>query len=75
MVQNKFTDEYIFHENDPGDIFYIVKEGNVDIIKGENLLRTITKNDFFGERAVLLKENRSASVYANGSVHVWELSK
>ena len=39
VVHNKFTDEYIFRENDPGDTFYIVKEGNVDIIKGESRIR------------------------------------
>lgn len=74
VVLRKFTDEFIFRENDFGDTFYIVKEGQVDVLKGETFIRQISKNDFFGERAVLLKDARSATVYAKGPVLVWELN-
>ena len=56
----------IFEEGDEGDAFYIVKEGQVEIFKAGVSIRVITKNDFFGERSIILKENRTATVVAKG---------
>ncbi|CAG9314860.1 PKG_12 [Blepharisma stoltei] len=67
--------EVIFYENAPGDAFYIVKEGKVDIIKNNAVIRTIGQHDYFGERSIILKEKRTATVKANGIVQVWVLSK
>ncbi|CAG9323651.1 PKG_3 [Blepharisma stoltei] len=67
--------EVIFYENAPGDAFYIVKEGKVDIVKNNAVIRTIGQHDYFGERSIILKEKRTATVRANGPVHVWVLSK
>ena len=35
------------------DTFFIIKKGNVDIIKDNNKIRSITKHDYFGERSLL----------------------
>lgn len=67
--------EIIFSEGDQGDAFYIVKEGQVEIMKGENSIRVITKHDFFGERSIILQENRTATVIARGTAKCWYLSK
>jgi cGMP-dependent protein kinase len=38
-------------------------------------LRTISMNDYFGERALLFDEVRSATVIADGPVECWVLGK
>lgn len=56
----------IFNEGDPGDAFYIIESGKVDIIKNINgvpkTIASIGKGDFFGEMALIEGEPRSASV-------------
>ena len=54
----------IFNEAHPGDSLYLIKEGIVEIHKNNQVVRTITKNDYFGERSLLLEEIRSATVKA-----------
>ena len=72
----KFVDKaMIFSQNEPSDSFYIVKEGQVKIIKDENLIRYISKNDYFGERSILLDQQRTASAIAIGNCECWFLTK
>ena len=67
--------DFIFKQGDQGDSFFIVKEGRVDIIKDGVFLRTIGKNDFFGERAILYNESRSAHAVAKAKTLLWVLNK
>lgn len=65
----------IFEQGSLGEAFYIIKQGIVDIYKDDNLIRSINKLDYFGERALLFDEPRSATVKANGKVECWVLKK
>jgi cGMP-dependent protein kinase 1 len=65
----------LFQEGDEGDGFYIVKEGQVEILRGGVSIRVITKHDFFGERSIILNENRTATVIARGDAVCWCLSR
>ena len=65
----------IFSEGDEGNSFYIIKEGQVEILKGGISIRFITKHDFFGERSIILNESRTATVIARGNAICWHLSK
>ena len=65
--------QHIFRQGDEGDTFYIVKTGQVLVAKDGVTLRTITKNGFFGERSILLKERRTAGIVAEGEVACWVL--
>ena len=65
----------IFQQGDPGDSFFIVKEGQVDIIKDKIPLRTISKDDFFGERSIIFNESRTATVIAKEDCSCWVLTK
>lgn len=65
----------IFNEKEPGDSFYIVKEGKVDISKKGTWIRSIGKNDYFGERAILLNEARTATVTASEGTVCWILNR
>jgi len=69
--------EKIITEGERSSDFYIVKEGTVDIVKGENehIIRTLSKLMCFGERAVLLDEKRSASAVATSpNTQCWVMS-
>ena len=56
--------DYVFHENESGDIFYIVKEGEVQIRKGDILLESIEVGEYFGEIAIFDRQPRTADALA-----------
>ncbi|CAG9321711.1 unnamed protein product [Blepharisma stoltei] len=74
-VKEYHDQDAIFRQDDVGDSFYIVKEGQVDIFKDGTLIRTIIKHDFFGERSIIHNENRTATVIAKGSASCWVLDR
>ena len=74
-IQEYSDKEVIVQQNNPGDSFFIVKKGKVEVVKDGVKLRSVTKHDYFGERSVLFNDFRSASVIANGDVTCWVLSK
>jgi cGMP-dependent protein kinase len=65
----------IVHENSAPDSFFIVKSGICEVVKYGAVIRTIGKLAYFGERSMLLRENRSASVVAQTQVECWVLSQ
>ena len=67
--------QYIFFQNEPGLNFFIIKEGEVEIIKEGIVVRTLGEFDYFGERSIILKENRTASARAKDKLVVWVLQK
>lgn len=58
----------VVQQGDPGDLFYIIKEGEAvvhqDTARGTRLVNRLFKSDFFGEQALLRREPRMASVEA-----------
>ena len=66
---------YIFTEGSPGDAFFIVKSGNVEALKNGQLMRNISKFDYFGERSMIFNKVRSATVRALDNVECWTLTK
>ncbi len=72
--------EIIFKENSKADAFYIIKEGEVEIIKEgnagvEEVLAVKKNQDVFGEMAVIDDLPRSASIKAKTDVVLLRLSK
>jgi len=67
--------EVICLQNDPGDYFFILKSGRAVAIRDKVLIRTITKSDYFGEKAILMDKSRTASIYAEGICVVWALNR
>ena len=53
----------LFRENDPGDSFYIILAGSVEVFseKANKYLTTLHAGDFFGELSLLMGIPRSAS--------------
>lgn len=60
--------EFIFRENDPGDVMFIIEKGQVEIVKtigGEDRRLTLFEpGDFFGEMSILEDLPRGASARA-----------
>lgn len=77
MVQVKSYEDgnVIVEQNNPGDYFFIIKSGKVDVIKDEHVIRSVTKHDYFGERSLLFNNFRTASVVARKKVECWVIYK
>jgi MFS family permease len=59
--------EEVIHQGEEGDVFYVVVDGDFDIIMNGVLLRTAPAGDFFGEVALLSDMRRTATVRARGA--------
>merc|ERR1712134_222010 len=69
----------IIRQGTRGDLFFIIKSGDVritiDETGGEKEVATKHKGDYFGEIALIREDVRSANVYANGSVVCYTLDR
>jgi small-conductance mechanosensitive channel/CRP-like cAMP-binding protein len=71
--------ERIIEEGEPGDSFFVVDHGEVEVAKRlsgkTRTLARLVEGQFFGEMALLTGEVRSASVVAATDVDVFRLDK
>ena len=56
--------EKVVSEGDPGDLFYLIKDGTVSCSQREKEIRRMFKGDFFGEQALLYNSVRTATITA-----------
>lgn len=76
----RVPDQHVFCEEGAcGDIFYVLMDGQVHILKntasGFRLIDTKFALNFFGEMALLLDQPRAATVRAEGEVTVIEIDR
>jgi len=69
FVEMEFSEgEVILQQGEPGKTFYILYDGEVSVCKdGKHLRDMHTRGQFFGERALLADEPRTATVTAKSS--------
>ena len=70
----------VVKEGEVGDRLYIVKEGEAEVVArgedgGETELAALSKNDYFGEIALLRDVARTATVRAKGPVELYSLGR
>jgi putative ABC transport system ATP-binding protein len=69
----------IIRQGDPGDKFYIVRRGEVDVLvaddSGTRQVATLHSGNVFGEVALLTGEPRTATVVAKDDVELYALGK
>ena len=68
--------DYIIMEGDPGTTFFVIEDGEVEVLRGGNggespdVLAILGPGDFFGEMALIDNRPRNASVRARTTVDV-----
>ena len=69
-TRNFATGDTIFREGEPGDEFFVVVRGKVEIRSGDRRLETLGPKGIFGEMALIDDSPRSATVVALTDVTV-----
>ncbi len=71
--------EYIVRQGEVGDCMFLVLSGELEVIRRsggrEFVIAMLNEGDFFGEMALVERENRSASVRAVGRAVLLKLDK
>ena len=71
--------EVIFRQGETGNCMYVVQDGTVQAVAEsgdeEVVLRTLRKNDFFGEMALFEKDVRTATIRAVGAARVLTIDR
>jgi cGMP-dependent protein kinase 1 len=76
ITEKSFNDkEVIINEGEIGDKLFIIKNGSVNILKNNEIIRTLHANNYFGERALMYNEKRSATVASIGNTICWIINK
>ena len=66
--------QYIFKEGELGGCMYIIKEGEVECIKGDKVVRVLKQGDNFGQKALLEDAKRSLDVRAKTDCKMYSIS-
>jgi signal-transduction protein with cAMP-binding, CBS, and nucleotidyltransferase domain len=48
--------DIIVREDNTGDTYYIIKSGKVDVYKGEDKIRSASKDDYFAENPTVFND-------------------
>ena len=67
-------DQYICREGEFGSSLYIIKDGEVECLKGETVIRILKKGDNFGQKALLEGDVRSLDVRAKTDCKIYSIS-
>ncbi len=81
MTLEKVSDgTAVVSQGELGDRLYVVKDGEAEVVArgedgGETELATLSKNDYFGEIALLKDVPRTATVRAKGALELYSLDR
>ena len=67
--------ETIVREGEPGEEFFVISDGEVEVIRADHEVARLGPGDFFGEVALISGEPRNATVVAEGEVDAYVLGK
>ena len=79
QVQTLRDGQVVFNEGDPGDAWYLVYEGKVEVMKdageGSRQVTVLGQRSCFGEMAILDGSPRSATVRAIGAMTAFRFAR
>lgn len=64
QVETFSAGQVIFREGEPGELMYVVQQGEVDILINDNLLETVGAVGVVGEMGLVDRMHRSATAVA-----------
>jgi putative ABC transport system ATP-binding protein len=67
--------ETIVREGEPGEEFFVISDGEVEVIRADHEVARLGPGDFFGEVALISGEPRNATIVAEGEVDTYVLGK
>jgi len=63
--------QVIIKEGHDNDSFYLVLEGEVRVVKGNQIIRKLGEGECFGEMSYLTEAKTTASIVTKGDVMIW----
>ena len=69
------SNDIIVKEGDPGDLFYIIKDGDVSCSQHGKIIREMGKGSFFGDQALLYNTVRTATVISTSDAKCVAISR
>jgi MFS family permease len=67
--------QVVVAEGEPGDLFYVVESGSLEVTVREEPVRTLGPGQAFGELALLRRSVRTATVTAGTACRLWALDR
>ncbi|HTV46549.1 MAG TPA: ATP-binding cassette domain-containing protein [Stellaceae bacterium] len=76
MTKRSFAaGDTIIREGEPGEEFYLISDGEVDVMRADHEVARLGRGDFFGEVALISGEPRNATVLATEPLDTFVLGK
>jgi len=76
VLQRYRKGAHVIKQREVGSSFFVIANGEVTVLIDGNKVRTLAKNAYFGERALLFDEPRTATVEVSSSeAELWALDK
>jgi CRP-like cAMP-binding protein len=75
QMQYFAADHMIFEEGDSGDIMYIIKRGQAQVVRDNTILAVLSDGQFFGEMALVSDEPRNATIKTTTDLEVLTIDK
>ena len=76
LIPQQYTrGQVIVNEGDPGSTFYVIKEGEASVWKGNKMVKKLLKGDTFGEQSLYYNTVRQMSVKSEGDLKCLILSR
>ncbi len=69
------AEHVIFNEGEMGEVMYVIKRGEVEILRNNRIIATLKDNGFFGEMALVSDVPRNASIKTLCDVEALTLNK
>ena len=79
MVQEASAGDVVIRQGDPGELFYLIRSGTVDVVIDDdgvaNKVAELGEGQYFGEAALLRDEPRNATIVARSKSVFYTLGK